>query len=247
MVSKRVRRIANAMIAWLGRSGYRIDENIDLRSLCIVLAEKMIQAVRGVGLKLRVRRSAGIVFLGRHCCIRHAHKISLGRTVYIGDYVEINALSLHGVIVGNNVSIHRNTVIDCTGGIRSLGESLDIGNNVGISRGCTIQVRGKVTIGNSVLLGPGVSLFSENHNFDDISRPINEQGERRQGVTIEDGVWVGAHAIILDGVTVGAHSVIAAGSIVTKNVPPYAIVAGVPGRVLSYRGDVLGRCRGDEK
>jgi len=110
-----------------------------------------------------------------------------------------------------------------------------MGNNVGISPNCYIQVRGNVKIGNNVILGPGAKIFSESHNHFDTNKFINEQGETRKGVTIEDGVWIGSDAIVLDGVRVGAHSIIAAKSLVTKNVPPYSIVSGIPAAVLLYR------------
>jgi acetyltransferase-like isoleucine patch superfamily enzyme len=92
-----------------------------------------------------------------------------------------------------------------------------------------------VQIGNNVLFGPGVKLFSESHNFEDPEKFINEQGETRKGVIIEDGVWVGSDVTILDGVTIGANAVIAAKSLVNKDVPSFSIVAGIPAKVIKYR------------
>ena len=173
--------------------------------------------------------------MGQHCKIKFKHKIKAGRTLTIGDYVEINALSKDGILLGNNVSIQKNTIIECTGVIREIGEGLIIGNNVGIAQGCFIQVRGHVTIGNDVIFGPGVSLFSENHNFNDPDIPIVLQGETRKGVYIEDGVWVGAKSIILDGVVIGKNSIVAAGSVVTKSIPPYSIAGGIPAKIIKTR------------
>ena len=68
---------------------------------------------------------------------------------------------------------------------------------------------------------------------------IIDQGVSCKGVTIEDDCWLGSRCIILDGVTVGKGSVIAAGCVVTKSVPPYSIVAGVPGKVLRLRGEAV--------
>ena len=173
--------------------------------------------------------------MGRHTKISFKKKIRAGRTLTIGDFVEINALSKEGIKLGNNVSIHRSTIIECTGVIRNLGIGLEVGNNVGIAQNCFIQVRGKVVIGNDVILGPGVSIFSEDHIFDNPDLPILVQGEIRKGVVIEDGAWIGTKAVILDGVRVCKNSIIAAGSIVTKDVPAYAIVAGVPAKVIRNR------------
>jgi acetyltransferase-like isoleucine patch superfamily enzyme len=164
--------------------------------------------------------------------MRYKSHIHFGKTIIIGDNVEINALSIEGVKIGNNFSIHRNSIIECTGVLRNIGIGIVIGNNVGIAQNCFIQVRGKVTIGNDVIFGPGVSIFSENHNYSDRSKFIHEQGETRKGVIIEDGVWVGSGAIVLDGVTIGRNSVIAAGSVVNKDIPSHCIAGGIPAKVL---------------
>ena len=137
--------------------------------------------------------------------------------------------------LGKNVTILKGTIIECTGVLSNLGEGLTIGNNVGIAQNCFIQVRGKVEIGNDVIFGPNVSIFSENHNFDNPDLPISKQGETRIGVKIEDGVWIGTRAVILDGIILGKNSIVAAGSVVTKNVPPYAIVAGIPAKIIKNR------------
>lgn len=165
----------------------------------------------------------------------------LGESVYIGDYVEINALSKSGIKIGNNVSIHKFSIINCTGVLRNLGEGLLIGDNVGISQNCFIQVRGKVSIGDYVLFGPGVTVISENHIFDNLDIPISMQGEVRKGVIIEDGVWIEARAVILDGVKIGRNSIIAAGSIVNRDIPAFAIAAGVPAKVIKYRKDITSK------
>jgi len=227
--------IINKLIQKLGRSGYQIDKRLGLYNLFIILFEKFIQAVRGSFYKIFLKKSRGIFFVGKNCKLKHCNLIEVGKTLFVGDYVEINAVSSGGVKIGDNVSIHRNTIIDCTGGIRYLGEKLEIGNNVGFSPHCFIQVRGNVKIGNNVIFGPYVKIFSETHNFSDPDKHINEQGETRKGVVIEDGVWVGAGAIILDGVKVGSNSIVAAGSIVNNNVPPFTIVAGIPAKVIKNR------------
>jgi acetyltransferase-like isoleucine patch superfamily enzyme len=230
-----MRRLINRLINNLGRQGYSIDNNISNSEILIILFEKGIQFVRGSILRTMLKESKGPIFLGRRCKIKFKHKIKVGRTLQIGDNVEIFGLSKLGIIIGNNVSIHKNTIIECTGVISNLGEGLEIGNNVGIAQNCLIQVRGKVNIGNNVIFGPGVSIFSENHNFSDIGKFINEQGETRKGVTIEEGVWVGSGSIILDGVTVGSNSIIAAGSVVTKSVPKNSIFGGVPAKLIKPR------------
>ena len=85
-------------------------------------------------------------------------------------------------------------------------------------------------------MGPRVNLLAENHNFDLADVPIKSQGVTRQPIVIEDDCWLGAGSAVLAGVTVGHDSVVAAGAVVTRDVPPYSVVGGVPARVLRTRG-----------
>ena len=91
---------------------------------------------------------------------------------------------------------------------------------------------GPVTIGNHVNLAQGITVTALNHNFTDPNKRIDEQGISTTPVVIEDDIWIGANAVILPGVTIGHHSVVAAGAVVTKNVPPHSLVAGVPAKVI---------------
>jgi len=225
----------NALIRKLGKKDYLVDQRLSKSELYIILSGKLGSFLRGFYYRIFLKKCGGYLFVGKRCRINHCHKIITGKTIIIGDQVEINALSVSGIRMGNNVSIHRNTIIECTGVIRHLGEGLEIGDNVGIAQNCFIQVRGRVVIGNNVIFGPGVSVFSEEHGYADAGIPIVNQPETRKGVTIENNVWVGARTIILDGVTIGEGSIVAAGSVVRKTVPPYSIVAGVPARIIRSR------------
>ena len=91
---------------------------------------------------------------------------------------------------------------------------------------------GPVKIGNHVNLAQGITVTALNHNFDDTEKRIDEQGVSTNPVTIEDDVWIGANAVILPGVTIGNHCVVAAGAVVTKDVPPHSLMAGVPAKVI---------------
>ena len=115
-----------------------------------------------------------------------------------------------------------------------------MGDNVFIGRNCSITTsasgRSPLSIGNNVMLPERVQIIGGNHAFDRIDIPISQQGEGKQGaITIEDDVWIGASAIVLTGVTIGKGSVVAAGSVVTKDVEPYSIVAGNPARFIKSR------------
>ena len=110
----------------------------------------------------------------------------------------------------------------------------EIGNNSGIGMGSYI---GTVKIGNDVMMGPEVVILSLDHNYFDPSIPIRSQGVREdRPVVIEDDVWIGTRSIILPDVKIGKGSIIAAGSVVSKNVEPYSIVAGNPAKVIKKRG-----------
>ena len=91
---------------------------------------------------------------------------------------------------------------------------------------------GPVTIGSHVNLAQGITVTALNHNFSDAEKRIDEQGVLTAPVTIEDDIWIGANATILPGVSIGQHSVVAAGAVVTKDVPPHSLGAGVPAKVI---------------
>ena len=105
-----------------------------------------------------------------------------------------------------------------------------IGNHTRIGLHNTII--GPVEIGSHVNLAQGITVTALNHNFDDAEKRIDEQGVSTNPVTIEDDVWIGANVVILPGVTIGNHCVVAAGAVVTKDVPPHSLVAGVPAKVI---------------
>ncbi len=112
--------------------------------------------------------------------------------------------------------------------------SLKIGNRSGV--GIRSEMTGDITIGNNVMMGPDVIIYTANHKYDRIDIPMMDQGSTEEKpVIIEDDVWIGRRAIILGGVTVGKGSIVGAGAVVTKDVPPYAVVGGVPAKVIKSR------------
>ncbi len=114
------------------------------------------------------------------------------------------------------------------------GKGIKIGNNSGI--GLNSYIRGPLEIGNDLMMGPDVLILTVNHLFNDRNIPMRKQGSNVSPVKIQDDVWIGARVIILPGVTIGRGSVIGAGSVVTKDIPEYCIVAGNPARVIKERG-----------
>jgi acetyltransferase-like isoleucine patch superfamily enzyme len=114
-------------------------------------------------------------------------------------------------------------------------EKLSIGENTFIGRGSFIQAGGGVRIGRDVLIAPGVKIWSSDHRFSDRRRPIRLQGHDFGLVAIGDDVWIGVDAVILRGVAIGTGAIVGAGAVVTKDVAPFSIVAGVPASVIGER------------
>lgn len=109
---------------------------------------------------------------------------------------------------------------------------LFVGDNFLCNIHCYINAGGTVTIGNNVLLGPFVKIWSVNHRFDDLETPVWQQGWDMEPVVIEDNVWVGAGVFVAPGVTVGERSIVAAGTVLTKPVSSFSLVGGNPGRII---------------
>jgi maltose O-acetyltransferase len=116
------------------------------------------------------------------------------------------------------------------------GKNIELGNNVSISHDVDIIASGeKVIIGNDCLIAQNVLILTRMHNFENILIPMRLQGHKEKPILIENDVWIGAKSVIMPGVTLGVGSIIGAGSIVTKDVLPYSIVAGVPASFIRSR------------
>lgn len=135
------------------------------------------------------------------------------------DIVPFKTFSLGDYSVIEDFSVINNGV----------GEIL-IGNYTRIGLGNTII--GPVTIGDKVNLAQNIVISGLNHSYEDISKNIYDQGVSTKIVVIENDVLIGANSTILSGVHIGQHVVVGAGSVVTKNIPPYSVVVGNPARVV---------------
>ncbi len=192
--------------------------------------------LRGMIQRLYFKRSSGWVLVGKGASIRYARHLSVGRDFIVEDYAEVNCMTYRGIIAGDRVTIGKHAIIRPTNIYGSaIGEGLKIGNNSSIGPYSYIGCSGFIEIGDNVMMSPRVSIYAENHLFDDPELSIKEQGVKREFVKIEDDCWIAANTVILAGVTIGRGSVIAAGSVVTKDVPPYSIVGGVPAKVIKSR------------
>lgn len=192
--------------------------------------------LRGLLEKLFMGESSGWVLVGKQVSIRYAGYLHAGKELIIEDYAEINGRSTQKIILGNRVTIGKYAIIrpgNLYGG--ELGEGLRVGDHSNIGPYSYIGCSGFISIGNNVMISPRVSIYAENHVFDSTEDTIKSQGVKRKTVVIEDDCWIAANSIILAGVTIGKGSVVAAGSVVSKDVPPYSVVAGVPARIIKSR------------
>lgn len=213
---------------------YTFSAELSFYDTFAVLTHRAKQIVRGLLMKPFVK-SSGLIFLGAGVSLRHKNNIRLGNNSIIEDNVHINAFSKNGFRTGDNVSIARDSIIVCSGVIRSKGVGVSIGNNTGINARAYLGGQGGIEIGDSVIIGPDVKIFSENHIFTALEIPIKDQGESRKGVKINNNCWIGAGAIILDGVEIGEGCVIAAGSVVTKSFPGNSVIGGIPAKTIKMR------------
>jgi maltose O-acetyltransferase len=130
---------------------------------------------------------------------------------------------------GHQVIVKSNCYIGTGKGLK-VGDRSQLGQNARIGH--------QVTLGRDVVMGPDVVIMTSHHAFERLDVPINQQGALEiKPVIIGDDVWIGTRVIILPGVHVGSQAVIGAGAVVTKDVPPRAIVAGVPAKIIRFRGD----------
>jgi acetyltransferase-like isoleucine patch superfamily enzyme len=113
-------------------------------------------------------------------------------------------------------------------------QPMTMGDHTIINRRCTLDGRGGLRLGSNVSLSPEVMLITSNHLKDD-----PDFGVEDKPIVIEDYAWVGSRAMVLPGVTIGTGAVVAAGAVVTKDVPAYAVVGGVPAKVIGERAKEL--------
>ncbi len=191
--------------------------------------------IRGVWTAWRLGACGGRLFVGRRTRILFPRRLSVGRNVWIGDDSYLSAYAREGMRFGDHVRIREGAWIQATSTLDQPGVGLVIGSETYIGPRCLLGAGGGIRIGARVTFGAGVHLLAENHNFRDVTRPIQDQGVTRSGITVGDDVWVGNQVIVLDGVTIGAGAVVGAGSVVTRDVEPHAIVVGNPARVVGAR------------
>jgi galactoside O-acetyltransferase len=135
------------------------------------------------------------------------------------------------ISIGSNLSVMRLCALHAHNG------KLRIGNNVSINvNSCLVPADGgHLEIADDVLIAQNVVIRASDHRHDAVDRPINQQGHTGGEIHVEEGVWIGANAVITRDVRIGAHSIVGAGAVVTRDVAPFTFVGGVPARLIRRR------------
>jgi acetyltransferase-like isoleucine patch superfamily enzyme len=174
-------------------------------------------------------------FLEKNLRFFNPGALFLGDRVFLGEgsFIDIGA-DAGPVTVGDDSHLARSVTV------RTQRGRVQIGKKVNIGAGSFIYGYGDITIGDYCLIANGVEIIGGDHTADDLSCPMRFQGRSPRPISIGEDVWIGTRAIILGGVTVGKEAVIGAGAVVTSDIPPRAVAAGVPARVLRFRGEEKG-------
>lgn len=163
------------------------------------------------------------------------------RKYYYGNFFGHREFVIHDnvTITGyeKNITIGKHFQVNPDVKIFSSEGKLIIGNDVFLNYNCFLSAdRSRIMIGNDCLFANNVTVWCSNHGYENSNLLIREHDRRMKGVSIGNDVWLGAHSVILPGVTIKDGSVVAAGAVVTRDVPSYSVVAGVPARVIKKRG-----------
>lgn len=229
MGNRMIRRQLDGVYKQLRRTDIGIDSRISSFTLLLWIGGKVRQRARAFF------RGYPNAFIGRQFRPKSRHQLFLADAVSIGDCVTIDAMAAEGIRIGRRSTIDDYAILRGSGVVRNLGEGITIGENTSIGAYNVILGQGGVSIGADCLLGPNVTILSENHNFGDVCSPIRSQGETRIRTEVGDNVWIGAGAVVLGGSRIGEGAVVAAGAVVRGDVEPYTIVGGVPARVIRHR------------
>jgi len=173
-------------------------------------------------------------YVSPHAQIR-CQQLLLGRNCFIDDGVTVFAHQGGGrVQLGDRVHLYRGTIVEV-----GAGGGVSIGADTHIQAGCNLKgFLGSLVIGRNVQIAPHCGFSPYEHNFEERDSTIQSQGIRSAGdIILEDDVWLGMGVCVLEGAHIGKGAVIGAGSVVTKDIPAYAIAVGVPARVIRMRGE----------
>lgn len=228
-------RIVDELLKIAGKDDFQLDPNINAGYILLQCWKYGWMMIRGRILSIRFPNISNNIFVGKKVKIIEKKHLTIGEKTRLQDGVYIDALSRDGVLIGSQVVIGRNTRIECTGGLQSVGKGLKIGNRTTFGNDCMFGAAGGIEIGDDVVAGQFIRFHSENHNYSDKTKLIREQGVSHKGIKVGNNCWIGAGAVFLDGAEIGDGCVVAANAVVTKKFPSNSIIAGVPAKVIKSR------------
>lgn len=211
-------------------SGFFVYNEV-VQTLCSNLGGVLGLGARSFLYRTLFRRCGRRPAIGKGVLIRVPKNISVGNGVLIDDYATLDVRGSNGSIeIQDRVSIGRFSIVAAKHGSIILSSGCNIGSS------CRIATNSKVTIGESVLLGAYCYIGPGNHTEGTEGQPlISQPMDIRGGVEIGDHAWLGARVTVLDGVKIGKHAIIGAHSLVTQDVPDWAVAVGTPARVIEIR------------
>jgi acetyltransferase-like isoleucine patch superfamily enzyme len=218
---------------YLGRQASSVGRYVWEQALLALVG--WVPTVVGLGLRAVLYRL--ILKMDGWCAIengvrlRYASQIKLGHGVYLDQATYLHACP-QGIEIGAESIVMHGAILHVYNFRRLPHAGIKIGCNCLIGEYSVIRGQGGVVIGDRVYTSPFTQIVAVNHVYDDPHRPFVEQGITAEGIVIEDDVWLGSGAVVTDGVRIGRGAVVAAGAVVTKEVPPHTVVAGVPARVI---------------
>ncbi len=175
--------------------------------------------------------------LGKNCILHpEVYFDGFRKNIHLADEVRIGRhATLDCDHPSASIHIGRRTVICQDAKLLTYKGDIRIGDFCSVNPFCVLYGIGGLFIGNYVRIAAHTIIVPANHLYDDPEVPITHQGLSRKGVHIEDDVWLGAGVRILDGCTIGRGTVVAAGAVVTEDVEPYSVIAGVPAKLIKKR------------
>lgn len=228
--------IMDELLKIAGKDNFKVDSSIGIGYIARQCWKYGWMIVRGKIFSFGYKNIANNIFIGKKVKIIEKKSLIIGHKSKLQDGVYIDALSKAGVQLGDNIVIGRNSRIECTGGLQNIGKGVKIGDRTTFGSDCMFGAAGGIEIGNDVIAGQFIRLHSENHNFNDLTKLIREQGVTHQGIKIGNNCWIGSGAIFLDGAELGNGCVVGANAVVTKKFPSNVVLAGTPARIISERG-----------
>lgn len=228
--------IIGLMLKMAGKDGLKLDERIGAGYLAGQCWKYGWMMVRGFLLGVFYGNISNRVFIGSRVKIVRKKYLRAGHGCRLEDRVSIHALSEKGVVLGDHVLIGRGTRIECTGSLENLGRGISIGNRSTFSNDCFFGAAGGIEIGEDVVAGQFIRFHSENHDFDDRNVLIRKQGVSHKGIKVGNNCWIGSGVVFLDGARLGDGCVVGANAVVSKEFPDNCVIAGVPAKILRYRG-----------